>query len=194
MAQHGVREGPRQKRRASHAARLAALFELGIVNMDIPIEYRTMKNGDESQVFTFIEGVFNKFVAPEFSKEGIEEFMKYIQPDALINHLKKNHFGILSLVGSKIIGVIMVCDYNHVALFFVDSQHQRRGIGRELFSKALEHCSRLDVNTSQITVNASPNSVNAYKNLNFEPTDKEQCINGIRFVPMIMRLQQTGSG
>jgi GNAT superfamily N-acetyltransferase len=88
----------------------------------------------------------------------------------------------------------MVRDHKHVALFFVDSEHQRRGIGRELFRKALEHCSRHDFSTSQITVNASPNSVNAYKNLNFKPTSKEQCINGIRFVPMTMRLQQTRSG
>ena len=162
--------------------------------MDFQIEYRRMKHGDESQVFNFITGVFNQFVAPEFSQEGIDEFMKYIQPDALVNHLKKNHFGILASVGSKIIGVIMAREYNHVALFFVDSQHQRRGIGRELFRKALEYCSRHDVNTSQITVNTPSNSVNAYKNLNFEPTDKEQCINGIRFVPMTMRPQQTGGG
>lgn len=162
--------------------------------MVIPIEYRTMKNGDENQVFTFIEGVFSQFVAPGFSNEGIDEFMRYIQPVSLVNHIKKNHFGILASVGSNIIGVIIVRDYNHIALFFVDNEHQRRGIGRELFRKSLEHCNRHGANTSQITVNASPNSVKAYKKLNFEPTDKEQCINGIRFVPMALRLQQTGSG
>jgi GNAT superfamily N-acetyltransferase len=160
--------------------------------MDTQIEYRTMKNGDESQVFVFIEGVFNQFVAPGFSKEGIDEFIKYIQPVSLANHIKKNHFGILASVASKIIGAIIVRDYNHVALFFVDCEHQSMGIGRELFQKALEHCSRHDANTSQITVNASPNSVKAYKKLNFETTDKEQCINGIRFIPMALRLQQTG--
>ena len=85
--------------------------------MDIPIEYRRMERGDEKQVFTFIEEVFNQFVAPEFTQEGIEEFMKYIQPDALVNHLKSNHFGILASVGSEIIGVIVLRDYNHVALF-----------------------------------------------------------------------------
>jgi ribosomal protein S18 acetylase RimI-like enzyme len=162
--------------------------------MDIQIKYRRMKQGDEKQVFTLIKGVFSQFVAPEFSQEGIEEFLKYIQPDALISHLKSNHFALIAALGSKIIGVIAVRDYNHVALFFVDYRYQRMGIGKELFHNALEVCKRHEVKTSQITVNASPNSIDAYKKLNFEPTDKEQCVNGIRFVPMILRLQQTECG
>ena len=162
--------------------------------MDIPIRYQRMEAGDEIQVSTFITEVFNQFVAQGFSQEGIGEFMKYIQPDTLANHLKSNHFGLIAFVGPKIIGVIVVRDYNHVALFFVDSRHQRRGIGRKLFNKALELCVCHDIKISKITVNASPNSINAYKNLNFEPTDSEQCVNGIRFVPMIFRIKQTRSG
>jgi GNAT superfamily N-acetyltransferase len=162
--------------------------------MDIPIIYRRMKQGEEEQIFTFIKGVFNQFVAPEFSQEGIEEFMKYIQPDALVSHLKINHFALIAALGFEIIGVILLRDYNHVALFFVDHRYQRKGIGRELLHKALEVCNRHKINTSKITVNASPNSIDAYKKLNFEPTDKEQCVNGIRFAPMTLRLQQTSGG
>ena len=159
--------------------------------MNIPIEFRRMKQGDEIQVFTFIADVFNQFVAPEFSQVGIEEFMKYIQPDALARHIKSNHFALIAAAKSKIIGVIAVRDYNHVALFFINSRYQRMGIGRELFRKALKICDRYGVKPLQITVNASPNSINAYKKLDFEPTDIEQCVNGIRFVPMALRLQQS---
>ena len=59
--------------------------------MEHPIKYRKIKKSDVNQLSTFIEGVFKLFVAPEFSKEGIDEFMKYIKPDALINHFEKNH-------------------------------------------------------------------------------------------------------
>lgn len=157
--------------------------------MDTPIEYRPIKQGDASQVFTFITEVFNQFVAPGFSQEGIEEFLRYIQPDTLVDHLTNNHFGFMAHIGSKIIGVIMVRDYNHVALFFVASQYQRKGVGRALLRSALEYCRSHDVKTVNVTVNASPNSINAYKELNFEPTDIEQCVNGIRFVPMALSLQ-----
>jgi GNAT superfamily N-acetyltransferase len=133
-------------------------------------------------------------VAPEFSKQGIEEFMKYIQPDALDSQLKGNHFALIATLGSEIIGVIEVRDYNHVSLFFVDSRLQRMGIGNELFRKAIGICKHHEVNLSQMTVNASPNSVAAYKKLGFKPSDIEQCVNGIRFVPMVLRLQQVPGG
>ena len=153
-----------------------------------------MKQGEEKRVFTFIQGVFNQFVAPEFSQDGVEEFMKYIQPDVLSGHLKSNLFALVAASGSEIVGVIAVRDYNHVALFFVDHRRQRRGIGKELFKKALEICIHHDAKTPKITVNASPNAIDAYKVLNFEPTDSEQCVNGIRFVPMTLRLQRTEGG
>ena len=162
--------------------------------MDTPIEYRRIKEGYVNQVFSFIEAVFNQFVAPEFSQEGVDEFMRYIQPDTLASHLGENYFGLLATAGETIIGTIVMRDYEHVALFFVDSQHQRKGVGKELLSRALEHCRNFGVNNSQIKVNSSPNSVNAYKKLNFEPTDKEQCVNGIRFVPMAMHLRQSVIG
>ncbi len=156
--------------------------------MDTSIEFRPMKPGDEISVFIFISDVFHRFVAPEFSQKGIEEFLSYIQPDALVEHLKKDHFGLIASDSSKILGVIVVRNYYHVALFFVDSQHQHMGIGRALLSHAIEQCRLHDVNTSHVTVNASPNSIKAYERFNFKPTGKEQCINGIRFVPMSMGL------
>ncbi|UCD81493.1 MAG: GNAT family N-acetyltransferase [Desulfobacterales bacterium] len=162
--------------------------------MDIPIQYRRMKHGEESQVSAFVSGVFHQFVSPEFSQQGIEEFMKYIQPDALDSQLKGNHFALIATLGSEIIGVIEVRDCNHVALFFVDPRFQRMGIGNELFRKATEICKQQVVNLSEMTVNASPNSVTAYEKLGFKPADIEQCVNGIRFVPMALRLQQVAGG
>jgi GNAT superfamily N-acetyltransferase len=94
----------------------------------------------------------------------------------------------------EIIGVIAVRDYNHIALFFVDTPFQRRGVGRELFRKALEICRCNNLGLSQITVNASPNSINAYESMGFQPTDSEQCVNGIRFVPMAWRLPKVDGG
>jgi hypothetical protein len=85
--------------------------------MDIPIEYRRMKPGDEDPVHNFIPDVFNQFVAPEFSQAGIDEFMTYVQPDALAENLNIDHFGIIASLGSDIIGVIVVRNHSPVALF-----------------------------------------------------------------------------
>ena len=152
--------------------------------MNIPIEYRSVTPGDEDSVHNFISNVFNQLVAPEYSQEGVDEFLRYIQPEALAEHLKTDHFGIMANSGSDIIGVIVIRNHSHVALFFVDARYQRSGIGRKLLSKALEICDRHEGKPSKLTVNASPNSKSAYEKLHFEATDAEQCVNGIRFIPM----------
>jgi GNAT superfamily N-acetyltransferase len=162
--------------------------------MDKPIVYRDMKRGEEGLVFTFVSGVFNEFVAPQYSQEGVEEFMKYIQPEELSSRTQGNHFSLIAELDSEIVGVIEIRNYSHVALLFVDSRFQRKGVGRELLRKAMEICRRNELSLSQVTVNASPNSVTAYERMGFKPTDAEQCVNGIRFVPMALRLVQEDGG
>ncbi|MCG8635233.1 MAG: GNAT family N-acetyltransferase [Desulfobacterales bacterium] len=154
--------------------------------METSIGYGQIEQDDAYNVFTFITEVFSQFVAPGFSQEGVEEFLKYIQPDTIIDHLASDHFGIMAQAGSKIIGIIMVRGYSHVALFFVSSHYQRKGVGRELLRAALDQCRSHGANTKRITVNASINSVNAYRKLNFKPENTEQCVNGIRFIPMAL--------
>lgn len=162
--------------------------------MDGPIVYKEMKRGEEGLVFAFVSGVFNEFIAPEYSQEGVEEFMKYIQPDKLASRAQGNHFSLIAELGSEIVGVIEIRNYSHVALLFVDSRFQRRGVGRELLRKALEICRRNDSSLSQLSVHASPNSITAYERMGFKPTDVEQCVNGIRFVPMTLPLAQEDGG
>lgn len=156
--------------------------------MDSQIKYRMMMRGDEAKVSEFVSVVFNEYVAPGFSQDGIDEFMMYIKPDAIETQLKENHFAFIATLGTEILGVIEVRDNNHIALFFVGGRFQRKGIGKRLLQKALELCRTNDLKFSKITVNASPNSIMAYKKLGFEPTDVEQCINGIRFIPMALHL------
>lgn len=156
--------------------------------MDSQIKYRRMTQGDETKVSEFISVVFNEYVAPRFSQDGIDEFMKYIKPDAIEAQLKENHFAFIATLGEKILGIIEVRNNNHVALFFVDGNFQRKGIGKKLLQKALELCSSNDTEFSKMTVNAAPNSTMAYEAMGFESIGIEQCINGIRFFPMALRL------
>ncbi len=159
-----------------------------MTTMDSQVKYRRMKRGDETKVSEFVTAVFNEYVAPGFSQDGIDEFMKYIKPDAIETQLRENHFAFIAALGTEIIGAIEVRDNNHIALFFVGGRFQRKGVGKKLLQKALEFCGINDSKFLKITVNASPNSMMAYKTLGFKPTDIEQCINGIRFVPMALRL------
>ena len=76
-------------------------------------------------------------------------------------------------------GVIAFRDFNHITLFFVKEEYQRKGIGRALFQKALEIAQ-----VENISVHSSPFAVECYKSLGFKVLDAEKVELGIRYIPM----------
>lgn len=120
--------------------------------------------------------VFKEYEAPDYTQQGIDEFYKSIHD--------KNFLSMLSVFGAfvnkKLVGVIATRNMGtHIALFFVDGNFHRQGIGKKLFQKVLEQGT-----ASRVTVNSSPFAVPVYKKLGFLATDKEQTVNGLRFTPM----------
>ena len=149
---------------------------------------RKIEPGEEQQVFLLIKRVFDEFVAPLYETEGVEEFLGYVDPDRMALRLSGNHFGLLAEKGRNLLGVIEIRDFNHVSLLFVPGNVQRQGIAKQLLEKALEICqSKLDL--SEVSVNSSPNAVKAYQKLGFKVKGLEQLENGIRFVPMTLRIR-----
>ena len=91
-----------------------------------------MQPGEETQISHLVFGVFDEFVAPDFPPEGVEEFLRFIQPEVLRQRSAANHFALLAGLGDEVVGVIEFRDYEHVTLYFVDRTHMGLGIGREL--------------------------------------------------------------
>jgi len=151
---------------------------------------RPMRQGEQGDACDLVVRVFNEFIAPLYEPEGIQEFMDYVQPDALLRRSMSNHFVLLVTTGREIVGLAEVRDYNHICLLFVDSRFQRRGIGRKLLEKTKELCRGHNPALREITVHSSPNSVPAYEKLGFHRTAAEQVTNGIRFTPMTLELPE----
>ncbi len=156
--------------------------------MNEPLIIRPMQGGEETEVFNLVRRVFNEFVAPSYSQEGVDEFFRYARPKALAQRSQNNHFVLLALVESYLAGMIEIRDNRHVSMLFVDRSFQRQGISRALLRQALDECRKTKPDLSQITVHATPNSVFIYQRLGFRPVSAEQVINGIRFVSMILEL------
>lgn len=120
--------------------------------------------------------VFDEFEAPEYPQEGIREFYNALNDEKYLSELTM----FCAFSEKKPVGIIAVRNGGaHIALFFVDKMYQRKGIGRQLFRTVLSSCT-----ADLITVNSSPYAVEIYHRLGFEPTDSEQVVNGIRFMPM----------
>ncbi len=152
-----------------------------------------MQPGQEDSAIDIVKAVFDEFVGPEFSQEGRTEFYKYADKDALSERSKINHFTILAQKNEKLIGILEIRDFSHVSMFFVLSGFQKQGIGKGLLKEAIRRIKKEKITYSKLTVNSSPNAVNACLKFGFVTKTDEQCINGIRFVPMDLDLAKYGS-
>jgi GNAT superfamily N-acetyltransferase len=87
-------------------------------------------------------------------------------------------------IEDRLIGVIGTRDeISHISLFFVDNEFQRHSFGKKLLQTVVE-ASKSEV----ISVNSAPSAVNAYKYMGFSATDGEIESNGIKYVPMELKV------
>jgi GNAT superfamily N-acetyltransferase len=147
-----------------------------------------MEQREASSVSDLIAGVFMEYIAPSYAPEGVREFFRYIDPAALRERCRKNHFSLVALHEEAIVGIIMIRDSGHVSLLFVDKSFQGQGIGRELLNRAISVSRSKNPELNKLTVNSSPNSVAAYRKFLFHETAPEQVIKGIRSIPMVFDL------
>ena len=115
------------------------------------VVYREVSGEEINNALDLAWKVFLKFEAPDYPKSGIEAFYESIHDEQYLSQLKI--FG--AYLEDALVGVMATRSQgNHVALFFVEEQYQRQGIGKGLFNLVKEY------NTSgSITVNSSPYAV-----------------------------------
>ena len=142
---------------------------------------------DETGVEALVQSVFDEFVAPEYSNHGITAFKEIINAGSFTERLRSGNLIILAISESKIIGIIEMRLYSHIALLFVEKSFQKKGVAQELCLRAFELCRKLNPDLQEITVNSSPNALGAYQRIGFIPTDDEKEENGMRFTPMALR-------
>lgn len=155
---------------------------------------RRMEPGEEEKVCLFIQQVFSEFVAPLYTQEGVDEFLRYVDPELMARRVKINHFTLLAEDGGNLVGAIEVRDFNHVSLLFVARDAQRQGIARQLLHEALEISRRNRADLTEVSVHSSPNAVDAYERLGFQAEGPERVEHGIRFIPMKLRIGNDDDG
>lgn len=142
-------------------------------------------------VSLLIKSVFDDFVAPGYTEEGIATFAAFTEPEALeFRESQSNYFVLVAKYGTRLAGVIEIRDFSHVSLLFVERDFQGRGISRKLMEAAIVRCHEAreamdDQDVLEImTVNSSPYALPIYQALGFSAVEPEQLKDGIRYVPM----------
>ncbi|MBU1241433.1 GNAT family N-acetyltransferase [Myxococcota bacterium] len=148
----------------------------------IDIEEMTEKH--VARAVKLVLSVFDSLVAPDCSAEGIDEFRSFVNVPSMKARLRDGNIMLVAREGRKLVGVIEIRSKNHISLFFVAPSHQRRGIARALFQRAVALSRSRHKHITQITVNAALKAVVAYKALGFTPISGIMNQNGITYRPM----------
>ena len=147
--------------------------------MELNCLVREIKREEIEKALCLVWKVFQEYEAPDYTKEGVEEFYKSIHDESYLSRLC--WYG--AFVQSELVGVIATRNEGtHIALFFVNGKYHRQGIGKQLFQTI-----KSKNNENKMTVNSSPYAVSIYHKLGFKDTDIEQAVNGLRFTPMELK-------
>ena len=152
------------------------------------IQIRAIKSDEYQEVSNLVLEVFDIDVAPLYIEEGIDVFHSYAQAEAMRERVSTGHIILVAESEGKLVGAAEVRDYSHLSLLFVDRQSQRNGIGRMLLLEVLRMCRVHNPGLMAMTVNSSPNAVEAYERLGFLATSSLQRLDGIDFVPMVIEI------
>ena len=144
--------------------------------------------GQVPEVLRLIRAVFREHVAPLYSPEGVAQFEAYASAALQTQRLASGHSLMVAVDDrGRITGAAEVREPDHLSMLFVETAHQREGVGRALLAAVVERCRARSSTLVGVTVHASPNSVEAYRRLGFVPRGGETTDHGIRFVPMVLR-------
>jgi GNAT superfamily N-acetyltransferase len=155
---------------------------------DDSIQIRPMKQEEIQAVSDLVFRSFKNNVAAYYSEEGVETFFDYANPKALNERFLKDHFILVAVEKQALVGMIEIRNNCHISLLFVEPLQQEKGIGKGLLGKAIAMARQSDPEFKGLTVNSSPNAVEAYKRFGFAPTDSFQEKNGIQFLPMMLEI------
>ena len=123
--------------------------------------YREMVNGEEEVVSALVEGVFNEFVAPDYNEEGIAEFFRFANPDAMRERIRSGGFVLAAEYGGDLAGVLEFTPPNSIAILFVTVR--RRGIAKGLLSQAIKKVLIANPSLSKLVAHSSPYAVVVYE-------------------------------
>lgn len=129
---------------------------------------------------------FLKYEAPDYSKEGIDNFLRFISDEKLFKmFLLGNYVVYVAKCSNKVIGVGTMRSGNHISLLFVDSEYQKRGVGKALLSE-LQKSVSVKGESSVITVNAAPFAIPFYERIGFLKSGEMTTLEGIIYQPMTL--------
>lgn len=159
---------------------------MGVLKMINELESNIKQVGKEEldNAFSLIWTTFNEFIAPDYTKEAVDNFKRNI----IDNKEYKNSFisGSEVMYGAyveeKLAGILSIRGQNFISCAFVDKKYHRTGVATKLFQYVIPLLK--ESGSTSLRLNSSPYAVPFYHSLGFKDLGKQQVYNGILFTPM----------
>jgi GNAT superfamily N-acetyltransferase len=147
------------------------------------MEFRAGSPTDAEAIADLITS-FQSELTNDPSGAGAERYLASVSVKAEREYLASTRYRyLLACSGSQLAGFIAIRDGSHLFHLFVERAHQRQGIARHLWERALrEFCS--PDSEGVLTVNSSPAAIPVYQVFGFAPSGLLQSEHGISFLPM----------
>lgn len=152
------------------------------------ITYAIAQPDEYGQILALVRRVFDQTTGQGQSEAGHQTFYAYLDPEAYAQRQQTNHFTQVAKDGERVVGVLEIRDFQHIALMFVDPEYQKRGIARTMLNLAIEKCREHNQTLDHLSVNSAVNACPVYAHLGFVADGGEQEKDGLRFTKMHLPL------
>lgn len=141
------------------------------------MEIRKLNLTERKQAIALALDTFIVCGKTDYDEEGLGIFRSFINDE---NHLQELTFwGAFDETGT-LVGMLAIRKKDlHISMFFIHPAYHRKGIGRMLFTFAMQ-----EYPYRSVTVNSSTSAIPFYKSLGFLPLDEPQNNHGLVSVPM----------
>jgi len=147
------------------------------------MEFRTGSPADAEAIAGLIAS-FQSELTDDPSGAGAEEYLASVSVEAERGYLASERYRyLLAYSDSQLAGFIAIRDGCHLFHLFVERLHQRQGIARSLWERALRELGTTSSDRG-ITVNSSLSAVPVYNAFGFVPAGSIKSMHGISFLPM----------
>ncbi|MGD8589713.1 MAG: GNAT family N-acetyltransferase [Chromatiales bacterium] len=146
------------------------------------ITYREMNTGEEQAVCDLVTQVFDEYVASDYEQDGMEEFFRFANPDALKKRMQSGGFVLVAQRADTLVGMLEFFPPDCIAMLFVSVR--RQGIAKALMTQAISKARSLDPELSKLIVHSSPYAVPIYQKMGFRKSGSVRTENGITYIPM----------
>lgn len=144
---------------------------------------------------------FERTIAADLDSVGRVAFRMYVAERSIAARLAGGALGLVAVEAGIVVAYAEVqgrgrqlAGRDHLSLLFVAPARQRRGIGRRMLAEIVRQTSALPRSPRSLSVHAAPSAVPAYRRLGFRPTGPIVRQDGLRFMPMVLRLGWTSGG